>query len=129
MQNQNVFSWSDIPFFDGDNNSTFERRCKDNTPNAVLQGRLSIKYTRDMDCNPYSKHSTLICSILYVMSKLHVYQYSTCDSGLIVLEDIETFGVHEELAGKEIPRKDDNGHYQFGDKVVYAHFLREEPDT
>ena len=41
----------------------------------------------------------------------------------MVLEDIETLGIHEELAGEEVPSKDNDGHYQFGDEVVYAHFL------
>ena len=48
---------------------------------------------------------------------------------LIALEDIETLGVHEELAGEEVPCKDNDGHYQFGNKIVYTHYLREEPNT
>ena len=47
----------------------------------------------------------------------------------LVFEDVETLGVHKELAGEEIPRKDDNGHNQFGNKVMDTHFLRKEPDT
>ena len=47
----------------------------------------------------------------------------------MVLQNIETLGVHEELTGEEVPCKDDDGHYQFGDKVVNAHFLGEEPYT
>jgi len=47
----------------------------------------------------------------------------------LVFEDVEVLGVHKELAGEEIPRKDDNGHNQFGNKVMDTHFLRKEPDS
>lgn len=47
----------------------------------------------------------------------------------LVFEDVEALGVHKELAGEEIPRKDDNGHNQFGNKVMDTHFLRKEPDS
>lgn len=46
-----------------------------------------------------------------------------------VFKDVEALGVHKELACEEVPRKDDNGHYQFGNKVMDTHFLRKEPDA
>lgn len=39
---------------------TFERRYKDNTQNAVLQGRLSKKVSKVMDDCPYYDNKVLI---------------------------------------------------------------------